>query len=1416
MSGGDEQADGPQPGNPHPVEDLSMAQTNSADTGGTVNAVQHGNQTINNFLGPDAQRLFTQWERSLRRTPGTLSIAPGQVLAMERETPLASLTDALSTAPAGHVLLVRGEPGVGKTALVLRSIDELRTRSVHVLAAAAPAMSPYAGGLDELIHALGAQDGTSKASAPHGILVLDGAEAAQEGLESLVVEAVEAAMGAGLTAVLVSRDDAADTLRDLLDRAGCTDVGEVIVPSLDDREIAEILASAPELARLASDPRSRWLLRRIALIDLLLRSVRRGAALPAQLASEAEVYTHVWLAFVLNNQRMANGVVPEDRGAALVSLAEGRLTGRRAPSLPGPALASLRSDGILAPLGESSATSNEEHAFAHDVLRDYATTKRLLLDDGLSLLNLHGPRWAIRAGRIFCQIRLRSGADAAGGFVTRWNQVRQQFKQLAATHGSRWNEVPWEAVLSSGWCAEALAALTEDLVRRPELLSELLRCVTLRFGEDGDPLVAAPVVAWLAEHTDVFTDYRSEPCDTLVVTWLRSVSEQEILGDGVPDYRPVRVQLREAMFRSVPKFPTPAFIEALALLGADRDDAADTLLRRLARERAHTLMPAVDRGGSARCLATTNPALLTELAAAYYAPSADPLRLRGEVRGRSVGKHEYLGIRSQGQAAWWRGPFFSLLQTDPVRCMELISTLLAAAVRPEDRYKSGDEPDPDSASAPALRGDFLGTGDCEYPGRGDAWSWYRGALNGPQPCMSALMALDRWLDQLVQGRVMPVRRAAELVLRRVGTVAGAGLAYGILVRHLDEISDELDGFLASPLVWELENGRTVADMMFRRSNELPGEEHLKLSPAQVAMSLVIDAKRRGDNAAAARLQAVAGRLRSAATDVIDDLTLRFWADHLDCERFVLVRDGGQAAVEVQPSEAIRQELERRRGRSDLASKQYELLNRYALHQDLPGRIGPPALTEPSQLASDLQTARSLLDHADCSTQRLGGVYAVAAAAVCAAANGTLVAVEELCWSVDLLTEVVLDCPAHLDADVSDTIQPWEGSRQAALALPRSLLPTVALLATAPLGTERVGRIREAVLRCSAHPVHEVRAYAAEGLRPLWSAPCSATVRSCHHTVAWEAVEAGLRLVVEDANSLLASRAESLRPPAAALDQLTGEELSLPVLGTALPAILEAARLQHCRTAQARSVRAPVLDAYARAACVWGDGGYHRHSEEHGAVAEALLRSGAEEPTVMTGFVDTLTVSPAALSHLLHGLKIAATYSPELAKTLGVVWPHIMESVLTRPLPTEQVDRFGHQERLMEELVPNPTPSGADLHVDSTLARARRTWLTLGPLRDLIDSWTTSAGTERFAIDNLVGFLKAQPIHEQIEPGMRWVRQLCVSSNGAVDSAGFLLIEWLQDLRSEVTASARPHYRAVVDGLALAQHPSAPALQRLDE
>ena len=36
-----------------------------------------------------------------------------------------------------------------------------------------------------------------------------------------------------------------------------------------------------------------------------------------------------------------------------------------------------------------------------------------------------------------------------------------------------------------------------------------------------------------------------------------------------------------------------------------------------------------------------------------------------------------------------------------------------------------------------------------YFGDAGAWAWYRGTVNGPHPCMSALQAVERWFDEMV-------------------------------------------------------------------------------------------------------------------------------------------------------------------------------------------------------------------------------------------------------------------------------------------------------------------------------------------------------------------------------------------------------------------------------------------------------------------------------------------------------------------------------------------------------------------------------------------------------------------------------------------------------------------------------------------
>ncbi|MFE4174539.1 NACHT domain-containing protein [Streptomyces sp. NPDC056909] len=1415
---------------------VASVQRNSAEHGGTVNAVQYGTLNHNQYASPHphevAARHLSHWEKTVRRlTSHSIVTGREQDLVLSRADLLNQLIASLSGTGDGQAVIVRGEPGVGKSALALRAVDRLRADSASVFVAPLQAMSRQAGALEDILR--GALDGRAveRTTRRRGLLVLDGAEAAQEGDAPTLMEAVDAAAEADLTPVLVTRDDAVENLRELLEQSGCDEPVEFVVPPLNEAEIGSVVDEAPELARLARDPRARWLLRRLTVIDLLLRSVRHGAVLPAVLSSEAEVYAIVWRTLILNSHRTVDGVSSDDRGSALVSLAEGRLTGCRVQLPPGPALSSLRSDGVLAPLGEEAAFWEEEQRFAHDVLRDFATARRLMVGDGLPLLDRKGPRWALRAARIVCQARLGPAATTARSFVNVWRQAHGHFEELAARHGSRWAEVPWEAVLSASWCADALMALTDDLRQEPRMLAELIQCASLRFGGDSggcDPLVAAPVVAWLCRHTSVLTDARHSPQDeaanTLVVAWLRAVSLAELSGIDIAYYRPVRESVRDRLLDIQPRSLTPEAVEALALLGTDRDAAADAVLRDLvARQQEYRLVAAVDRVGSAWALARTNPALLRELAKAYYCTRRD-----GTTHGRGRGiatyghEHEYLGPVARKRAAWTRGPFYALLRSAPEHGIALVRDLLNTAVHMigHDRYLGPEESRADTSDDVCrLEGDFVGTGPDHYPGSEGAWSWYRGTLNGPQPCASALMAVERCLEPLIQDGVMSPGDIAALILRRVGTAAGAGLAYGFLVRHLDQVTDELDGFLANPLVWSFENTRTGHEQLFKRGSDLHGGEGLLRPPAQVAMLLVNTAGRRGDDSALGRLQAVANRLRAAAEcgpDELDPLAVKGWADHLDWERYRAVRDGDHLFVEVEPAADIAEELERRRARASHTSELYRLLNRYRPRTEVPHRVDPPEQTSEASLMRDLKLAQRIvggLEHD--AVHALDGVYAIAAAAVHAAVTGDPPEADDFHWAIDLLAGTLDDDPTN---ESSHATYPWRADRQAAFTLPRALLPAVTQADPALLTSRHIDQVIEAVHRGAAHPLNEVRVHSAEGIRPLWASMCLADDQTCQHAVAWSAVEGGLRFVLRDARAGDESPAATPPPSLAAqFDRLTGKDVEPVTLATAASAVLEAAHGRHCRVAEARVLRTSLLRAYVRSAHAWDRDHYDLRSDEQTVFAAALLRTALTESRVPVDTLQELAAAPGMLGDLLEKMKQAATYEPDLIPAMAIVWPHIMSVALAACSETSDDDFAQHdRDRLMAAVLPDPTPHGADTEIDESLKRARRHWLVLGPLTEPIELWTRSAVGTRFAVDNLIGFLKAQSAEEQVDPGLRWARQLAIGPDGAVFSTGFLLTEWLGELRPVLTDSSRPHYHALLDALALAGDSAARELQKMDE
>jgi hypothetical protein len=197
-------------------------------------------------------------------------------------------------------------------------------------------------------------------------------------------------------------------------------------------------------------------------------------------------------------------------------------------------------------------------------------------------------------------------------------------------------------------------------------------------------------------------------------------------------------------------------------------------------------------------------------------------------------------------AAWYRGPFLSLLRRDLARGIQVVNRMLERGARRHvevlrdlSRYPRKDAAQDEEESGISL--DLLGYGVHLYIGDAHVWCWYRGSSVGPYPCMSALFSLEMRLDELVKAGVL-VPTVASWMLRDATTLASTGLTYGFLVRHIEQVIDELDDFLSVAEVWELEFSRTVSEGQLHVQGADPperiGRERRLWTPREVAMQLV--------------------------------------------------------------------------------------------------------------------------------------------------------------------------------------------------------------------------------------------------------------------------------------------------------------------------------------------------------------------------------------------------------------------------------------------------------------------------------------------------------------------------------------------------------------------------------------------------
>ena len=325
-------------------------------------------------------------------------------LSLDRSDATRELVATVSDSAA---VLVSGDSGVGKSALTLLSLtaasaaDPGGAQALCINLRHVPRLTldfedklgcPLAALLCEL-------------SAPQRMLIVDGADPVTEGMEDAFNYLISAAAASGVKVVAVTSTDNSEIVREVLcDRFndGLTDYD---VKPLTDTELDQIVTVFPELERLYNNSRSRALLRRLVVVDLLVR----GGRLTGVPLSDADAMQEVWSGLVRRRERADRGH-PDARAFVLLRLAELSLNGGDGlgsiGGLDQEAVDGLRRDGLLQAALDNPFKIGPE--FSHDEVRRYAVA-RLLLAEGdptSRILSAGAPRWALGAAILACQALL--------------------------------------------------------------------------------------------------------------------------------------------------------------------------------------------------------------------------------------------------------------------------------------------------------------------------------------------------------------------------------------------------------------------------------------------------------------------------------------------------------------------------------------------------------------------------------------------------------------------------------------------------------------------------------------------------------------------------------------------------------------------------------------------------------------------------------------------------------------------------------------------------------------------------------------------------------------------------------------------------------------------------------------------------
>ena len=1394
----------------------------------------------------------------------------------------AAAMELVKTVSGAEAVVVSGESGVGKSALVVLGLSaavdskpgDLQALCINLRQI--PCLAITLEGM--LAHPLSTL--LSELSAPQRMLIVDGADAVTEDKCDVFRYLVDSARGSGVKVVAVTSTDNKQVVLDVLSKHFDTAVAEYAVPPLRDSEIDEIVGTFSELERLNANPRSRELLRRLIVVDLLVRGQISGTPL-----TDADAMNEVWSGLV-RRREMSDRGFPDARETALLQLAKLELgEGERLDVINGidpAALDGLRRDGLLRTSPEAPHMIGPE--FAHDEVRRYVVARLLLASDepASRLLRAGAPRWSLGAARLACQAWLGRPDTSTMPLKGRFAALQASFDALGADHGSRWGDVPGEALLT--------LANPEALLRDawPELLADdgaglrrLARLVDQRLRDENgvvDVIAVAPIIdllleapspwrfgkytedilrAWLRGHVIANTAaghplrilLRQRLIEACKVADRRLAERREAAATARAARTPEEIEherqlaekhgvlLTEIGYgdrrpRQRPEVPREikdeVVLELLALLGPDIGDDGEAILTRVAKDAASWLAPAVDEFFTARALASSHCGLLAKLTEAYY--------LDDEYEVGEFDIHED-GIRSHRArgfgfplAAWDRGPFLPLFQSDFRNGVGVLNRLLNHAARIRSRRLA----DLDQAQLP-LQSDTIGLYESElniagerqlYVGDEHVWRWYRGNAVGPYPCFSALQALERECDRLIDNGV-PVGTLIPILLDGCENLAMVGFIVGLLVRHLEDADHLLDTYFTEPLIWLQEFARVVNEMsgLAANSEGLVAPERRNWSLREAAMFMVVHAN--GERIA--ELRALGETLILNACRLVEPaqdhepterepragvtkhqlvIQARAWASNLDRERYQAHQTDEGFYVKPTPPDDIMEVLLENNEDQERTREAIRLVARYHIE---PSKGGHDAIGR-DELAADIASLQKRIEHPpSLGAHDLWDVSALVAAAALEAhlVEGISLPDDALSFAAGIVLQIGEGEAWPRQYEFEDTFYEQGADRSAARVLPLLLLPVAAQL-RAMVDEEDGSTAFECAVRAGGNfaraVADEVRLHLARGLDHVWKTPC-VEEGFCHHDLGWRIAVETMRCCVLGARDLETGRRSILtlkEPVTKSLASTADHSIRVSQLDAAIRAFAPAAMSDICVSSQARELLLTLLAAQRRTLL----NREHRDPDSRGShtlvSARALLTLARDaNDAAIYDHIDAYADNSALLANLLRALSAAAEETPERAATARRIWQNVVRHVLQLNQSGRKPFAGAHYgEMALAALIPNTTGELPYLYreVDDNPI----VWWDPLELVSEIDAWLAPAAGSAICIDRLISFLRTLGPDDQVRLGLPWVAKLVVADPGRIARGTYMLPTWLIEMRAvAVDAGLLASWQQVVDVLVVA-------------